>query len=178
MSEKDKNQIDLTHDYNQLKNDIESFIEKNKYKDQETIYTASIFLSWLKRKIELVSKEKDFRIPAGVDIRRTKVFWIDFGFNIGQEFGGKHPALILRVSGEKVFVLPLSSQAPEEDKKNEPMFVKIPIVHDFPSMTRWANVLNICCVSIQRIDFDSPAGRVPGKFMGKISEAISKCGIR
>ena len=75
-------------------------------------------------------------------------------------------------------VLPLSSQAPPDDKKDKPMFVKIPQVYDLPPMTRWANVLNIVPVSIQRIDFSSPSGRVPGKIMDSISEAISNCGIK
>lgn len=142
------------------------------------MYTASTFLRWIKRKTEIISQEKEFTVPKDVDLRRTKVFWIDFGFNIGQEFGGKHPAIILRVSGRQVFVLPLSSQAPDPDKIDNPMFVKIPKVFDFSYMTRWVNVLNIKCVSIQRIDFTSPSGRVPGNIMDKISEAISKCGIR
>jgi mRNA-degrading endonuclease toxin of MazEF toxin-antitoxin module len=178
MSKKDKSKIDLYSDYYQLKKCLETFIEKNKDKDEETVYTASDFLNWLQRKVQIITNEKDFTIPEGIELKRTKVFWIDFGFNIGQEFGGKHPAIILRVSGEKVFALPLSSQAPDEDKKVLPMFVKIPIVYDLAPMTRWANVLNITCVSIQRIDLSSPSGRVPGKIMDKISEALTKCGLR
>lgn len=178
MSEKDKSKVDLIKDYEELKECLEAFIEKNKDKDGETVYTASTFLNWLQRKTQIISNEKDFIIPEGIELKRTKVFWIDFGFNIGQEFGGKHPAIIMRVSGQKVFALPLSSQAPDEDKRDLPIFVKIPLVYDLPSMTRWANVLNITCVSVQRIDFSSPSGRVRGKFMDKISEALAKCGIK
>ena len=179
MGKKDKKtDVNLDYNFEELKICLESFIKENKEKDEETIYKASEFIKWLKRKVELYAVEKNFSLPEGVDLRRTKVFWFDFGFNIGQEFGGKHPAIILRVSGEQVFVLPLSSQVPNEDEKDKSMYVKVPIVYDFPPMVRWANVLNIRCVSIQRIDFSSISGRVPGYVMDNISKAISICGIR
>ena len=178
MSEKAKTQIDLSQDYSELVKCLEGFVDMNKASDEEAVYTASIFLSWLKRKVELVSNENNFAIPPEIDLRRSKVFWVDFGFNVGQEFGGKHPAIILRVSDQQVFVLPLSSQAPDDDKKKLPMYVKVPMVYDIPPMTRWANVLNITCVSVQRIDFSSKTGRVPGLILDKISAAISICGIR
>lgn len=178
MSEFNKQNVNIESDYQDLINCLEDFVKKNKDCETETVYTASTFLRWIKRKTEIISQEKEFTVSKDIELRRTKVFWVDFGFNIGQEFGGKHPAIILRVSGQQVFVLPLSSQAPDPDKIDNPMFVKIPNVFDFPYMTRWINVLNIKCVSIQRIDFSSHSGRVSGKIMDKISEAISKCGIR
>ncbi|MFZ5651291.1 MAG: type II toxin-antitoxin system PemK/MazF family toxin [Bacillota bacterium] len=179
MEKKDKKiDVNLDNDFEELKICLKSFIKENKEKDQETVYKASEFIKWLKRKVELYAVEKSFSPPEGFDLKRTKVFWIDFGFNIGQEFGGKHPAIILRVSGEQVFVLPLSSQSPNEDKKDKPMYVKVPIVYDFPPMIRWANVFNIRCVSVQRIDFSSISGRVPGFVMDNISKAIAICGIR
>lgn len=178
MTEKDKTKVNLSQDYDELIKCLKGFVDKHDGVEDEAVYTASTFLNWLQRKVELVSNEKTFTIPPNIDLRRTKVFWVEFGFNIGQEFGGKHPAIILRVSGEQVFVLPLSSQSPDENKKNLPMYVKIPIVFDLPPMIRWVNVLNITCVSIQRIDFESKSGRVPGPILDKISEAISKSGIR
>ena len=123
MSEFDKQNVNLENDYQDLIKCLETFIKKNKDYDIETVYTASTFLRWLKRKTEIISKEKEFTVPKDIDLRRTKVFWIDFGFNIGQEFGGKHPAIILRVSGQQVFVLPLSSQAPEPDKIENPIAI-------------------------------------------------------
>ena len=40
--------------------------------------------------------------------KRGNVVWIDFGFNIGNEFGGMHPAVILKNFSNDLFVLPLS----------------------------------------------------------------------
>ncbi len=42
--------------------------------------------------------------------KRTNVIWIDFGFNIGNEFGGVHPAIILKSFDKELFVLPVSSK--------------------------------------------------------------------
>ena len=46
--------------------------------------------------------------------RRGNVVWIDFGFNIGSEFGGMHPAIILKNFDKELFVLPVSSKKPKE----------------------------------------------------------------
>jgi mRNA-degrading endonuclease toxin of MazEF toxin-antitoxin module len=37
---------------------------------------------------------------------RGNVIWVEFGFNIGCEFGGKHPAIILKNIGEDLIVAP------------------------------------------------------------------------
>jgi mRNA-degrading endonuclease toxin of MazEF toxin-antitoxin module len=174
---KDKTNIYLDKDYADLKNILEQYIESKRDKGTETVYTASTYLKWLQEKTRLISNESSFSIPEGVTLKRTNVVWIDFGFNIGQEFGGKHPAIILRISGEQVFVMPLSSQAPDPSDQKKPMYVKVPIVYDFPPMTRWLNVLNMKSVSMVRIDFNSNIGRVSGKIMDKISESLALCGI-
>ena len=177
MSQMDKSNVNLDEDYLRLKGAVEQFIEKTRDADEETVYTASLFLNWLNKKTVLVSNEKSFSLPSGVDLRRSKVFWIDFGFNIGQEFGGRHPAIILRVSGELVFAVPLTSQEPDTTKDHS-MFVEVPFIFDFPPLKRWVNVLNITSVSIQRIDFSDISGRVKGSVLDDIGLALKKWGIR
>ncbi len=51
--------------------------------------------------------------------KRGNVVWIDFGFNIGNEFGGMHPAVILKNFSNDLFVLPISSKRPSEYIKIE-----------------------------------------------------------
>ncbi len=51
--------------------------------------------------------------------KRGNVVWIDFGFNIGNEFGGMHPAIILKNFNSELFVLPISSKEPKEFIKIE-----------------------------------------------------------
>lgn len=51
--------------------------------------------------------------------KRGNVIWIDFGFNIGNEFGGMHPAVILKNFDNDLFVVPISSKKPSEYIKIE-----------------------------------------------------------
>ena len=108
-------------------------------------------------------------------LKRGNVVWVDFGFNIQDEFGGKHPAIILKQTSDSLFVLPLSSQEPDEKKDYH---VKVDKVYKYEPMTRWANILRIRDISIQRIDFESTIGDVKGKILDDISEAIKISGIR
>ncbi len=43
-----------------------------------------------------ISKEDTMLLTKKVLLKRGNVIWIDFGFNIGNEFGGMHPAIILK----------------------------------------------------------------------------------
>lgn len=51
--------------------------------------------------------------------KRGNVIWLDFGFNIGNEFGGMHPAVILKNFDNDLFVVPISSKKPPEYLKIE-----------------------------------------------------------
>ena len=175
MGKKENTVVNLEDDYNSLKETLDSFIDKRIGEKQEIKYTASIFLKWLKRKTEIIDTEENFTIPNGITLKRGNVVWIEFGFNIGDEFGGKHPAVIMRVSGNKVFVIPLSSQ---KHSCNGKEYVKVDRVFEFPHKTRWVNVLNLIGVSIQRIDFNSTIGRVSGKTLDKIGAALNEVGIK
>lgn len=178
MSKVNKSSINLTSDYENLKKTVEDYINNLDQTDEEIIYTASLFLNWLSTKTNLVSNEDQFSKPDKINIRRGSVVWVDFGFNVGEEFGGKHPAVILRVSGKKVFVAPLSSQKPKNPQL--PMYVKVGPndVKRFKKIERWINVLNITGVSIQRIDFSSIPGSIKGSILDDISEAIKIAGIK
>lgn len=66
-----------------------------------------------------ISKEDTMLLTRKVLLKRGNVVWIDFGFNIGNEFGGMHPAIILKNFDNEIFVLPISSKKPKEYKKIE-----------------------------------------------------------
>lgn len=174
-----KKQVDIDNTYENLKQSLELYIADRKQSgDKETVYTAHTFLEWVKRQSEIIKDEKTFSISAddNSEVKRGNVVWVDFGFNIADEFGGKHPAIIYRRSGSQVFVFPLTTQPP---KGNTNVFVKIPYVHNFKKMDRWTNVLNLKCVSIQRIDFNSkPFGNVSGKVLANISNTWQRQGIK
>ena len=125
--------------------------------------------------------------------RRGNVVWIDFGFNIGNEFGGMHPAVILKNFEKDLFVLPISSKKPIEYVRIEKDFedgkisqeeckqrkdkiteiVQLDNIVGFKEMTRWANITRIRKVSLLRLNFSGTIGTLDGTDMDKIAEKIS-----
>lgn len=104
-------------------------------------------------------------------IRKT-VVWVDFGYNIGTEFGGRHPAIILKNLKESLIVIPLSSQIP----KIMDYSVKVDKVYGFPEMPRWANVTRITQVSLSRVQYNK-FGDVKSCVLKEICEKLKDCGI-
>lgn len=176
----EKKQVDIDNTYENLKQSLELYIaDRKQSEDEEIVYTAHTFLEWIKRQTEIIKDEKAFSVSAedDLEVKRGNVVWVDFGFNIADEFGGKHPAIIFRRSGSQIFVFPLTTQPPKDGQKD--LFVKVPYVHNFKKKDRWTNVLNLKCVSIQRIDFNSkPFGKVNGKVLADISRVWQRKGIR
>ena len=127
-------------------------------------------------------------------LKRGNVVWIDFGFNIGNEFGGMHPAVILKNFDKDIFVLPVSSKKPIEYEKIEKELeegkisqeecnkrkdkiteiVQLNNIIGFKEMIRWANITRIRKVSILRLNFSGTIGRIDGECINKISSKISE----
>lgn len=103
---------------------------------------------------------------------RKAVIWVDFGYNIGTEFGGRHPAIILKNLKDSLIVIPLSSQRPSNMEFN----VTVDKVYGYPLMTRWANVTRITQVSLSRVHFDT-IGDVKSSVLKEISNKLKNCGI-
>lgn len=153
-----------------LKCTLEQLYSKTNLKDIDDRKRTSNYYDWLNKKTNIIINEKDYICnEKSKDIKRGSVVWIEFGFNIGNEFGGRHPAIVLRKTGNSIFVIPLSSQEPEE-KKN--YHVKIEKVYNFKNMVRWVNVLKIQNVSLQRVDFDASIGNVKGEALNSINDAV------
>lgn len=107
-------------------------------------------------------------------LRRGNVIWVEFGYNIGAEFGGKHPAVIIKNCDKTLIVIPLSSQSPTFEKVN----VLIPKVYNFPFKNRWANVTRITPISVMRVDFNSKIGSVNNSVLREISNKLKENGIK
>jgi len=140
-----------------------------------------------------ILKEDAMLLLKKMLLKRGNVVWIDFGFNIGNEFGGMHPAIILKNFDNELFVLPVSSKKPKEyvkieqdykdrkitfeeskKKKNEiTEIVQLDSIYRFKNMIRWANITRIRKVSILRLNFNGTIGKVEGKYMNDISKKIS-----
>jgi len=100
---------------------------------------------------------------------RGNVVWIDFGFNIGCEFGGRHPAIILKNLGEALIVAPLTSGTLSTPKPAE---VVIDTVFNLPRRDRYTNITRIAPISIYRVNLNSPMGSVRSARMREIFNAI------
>ena len=118
-------------------------------------------------------------------LKRGNVVWIDFGFNIGNEFGGMHPAIILKNFDNEIFVLPISSKKPKEYKKLEQDYhnkkitleecvrekeqiteiVQIDNIYRFKEMIRWTNIIRMKKVSVLRLNFSGAIGKADGKYL-------------
>ena len=141
-----------------------------------------------------ISYEDAMLIAKNILFRRGNVVWIDFGFNIGNEFGGMHPAIILKNFDNDIFVAPVSSKKPKEYEKIEKDFkngkiseeeckkrkekiteiVQLNDIVGFKKMTRWTNITRIRKVSLLRLNFAGTIGRVNAKTIIEISEKIAK----
>lgn len=132
------------------------------------------YLQWLSTKTQYVMDEPSFVCDKEDKLVRGAVVWIEFGFNVGNEFGGRHPAIILRKTPSSIFVVPLSSQEPGVMKDYH---VKIEKVYGFKNMVRWTNVLTLQNISIQRVDTNASIGNVKGKVLNDINTALKKCHI-
>ena len=139
-----------------------------------------------------ISKEDTMLLTKKVLLKRGNVVWIDFGFNVGNEFGGMHPAIILKNFDNELFVLPISSKKPKEYKKLEQDYcnkkitleecekkknqitevVQIDTIYRFKDMIRWANITRMKKVSILRLNFNGTIGKVDGKYLSMINEKI------
>lgn len=66
--------------------------------------------------------------------RRARVYWIDFGVNIGSEFNYPHFCVVIKESYYTALVVPLSSIKEETSdwKNNEDLIVEIGCIEDLP----------------------------------------------
>ena len=74
--------------------ELEKFYDiKSKSNNEKEIALAKDYLAWVQQKTNMIINEKNFSIPDGTHIKRGDVYWIEFGFNIDEEFGGRHPGM-------------------------------------------------------------------------------------
>ena len=125
--------------------------------------------------------------------KRGNVIWLDFGFNIGNEFGGMHPAVILKNFNNDLFVVPISSKKPPEyvkieqalkdkritedecqkQKRDITEIIELSKINGFRNMLRWSRITRMKKVSILRVNFSGTIGTLDGSDMNAIVEKIS-----
>lgn len=161
---------EISNNKEALKCTLEQLYSTTDLKDVEDRKRTSNYYDWLNKKTKIIINEKNYVCDEkSKNIKRGSVVWVEFGFNIGNEFGGRHPAIVLRKTGNSIFVVPLSSQEPDEKKTYH---VKIEKVYNFKNIVRWVNVLKIQNVSLQRVDFNASIGNIKGNVLDGINDAI------
>lgn len=141
------------------------------------------YLRALLSHIDAINREKDFVLSEEQlkFLKRRQVVWVDFGFNIGEEFGGKHPAIILRTlsNNKSITVIPIDGQScdpeVERHRKSYDYWVQIPHINGMSSIPRWVNVYRVKEVSTIRVDFSKSHGAsIPIDTLKVIDEHIEK----
>ena len=132
------------------------------------------YLEWNSLKTVIIDDEDNFCLTKEQSdlIKRGNVLWVNFGFNIGSEFGGNHPAVIIRKMGRGVYVIPLDSGKIPPDKKDKDYLIPIPYVFGLSKLPRYCNIYKMVCIDPRRFDFNGTYGNVHGKIMNKISNAL------
>jgi mRNA-degrading endonuclease toxin of MazEF toxin-antitoxin module len=175
--ETQKTDCDVTQELNkieELTKKLESMVKSLVTEDD--LKRINIYLEWLLRKTELFEQENVFSAQLLPNFGRGDVVLVDFGCNVGDEFGGKHTAIVLKnsnTSNERVMVLPVTSKEPKN--KNIPIYIEIGKIAGLnPTKHHWANVLNICSVSKQRIIYPPIPKRIDGRILDRISKTIQR----
>lgn len=153
--------------YNELVNLLNKF--RNEYINSLKGRTREDYFLWLSKKTNILLDSGIYEKPEGLKIKRGHVFWTEFGFNIGEEFSGKHPSIVLQTRANMAIVLPLSTQEPTEIQINSGIYVEVDRVYNFKNIRRWINVLNAVPISILRFDY-SKIGNIKGYELDKIKE--------
>ena len=169
--------------FNKSNKTIKNIIRKNyDFKDNKYIFNNSkISINDVKNLMKYIL------------FRRGNVVWVDFGFNIGNEFGGMHPAVILKNFENDLFVVPISSKKPleyikiEQDLEKNKIteeecqkrknaiteIMQISKVNGFKNMLRWSRITRMKKISMLRINFSGTIGTLDGIDMDIIANKIS-----
>jgi uncharacterized protein YifN (PemK superfamily) len=146
-------------------------------------------LLWVKDYFEINANIDYLHKEPLPDLLRSEVILIKLGENLGMEFSGDHPGIVIRNSkmgSNQVFVLPLTTQKPDG---YNPTIVNIymeigiiPYLTGFRDITNpnhpdtgkhWANILNVKSISRNRIYYPPHKTSVNGMVMDKISIKLS-----
>ena len=77
---------------------------------------ASMLASWVLTYIKYIKSEKTFNPKSLINYRKGRIVFVDFGFRVGNEYGGRHYAIVIDNKNAKISgvltVIPLSSLKP------------------------------------------------------------------
>ena len=158
---------------NNTKNTLANYYEIHKDENfSNKRNTPKDYLEWIDKKTKIIMNSPAFIRKSKEYIVRGDVVWVEFGFNIGEEFSGRHPAVILKNGGKTLLVLPITSKQPTQKQLDSKIYVELGKIYNFKTMKRWVNIFNIIPISIERIDFSKKKGNIKGIDLDNISKAF------
>ena len=164
---------ELLNVLNTTKNTLDKYYDIHKDEDfSNKRNTPKDYLEWIDKKTKIIINSPEFIEKSKECIIRGDVVWVEFGFNIGEEFSGRHPAVVLKNGGKTLLVLPITSKQPTEKQLASKTYVELSKIYNFKSMRRWVNIFNINPISIERIDFSKKKGNIKGIDLDNISKAF------
>ncbi|MCL1822782.1 MAG: type II toxin-antitoxin system PemK/MazF family toxin [Oscillospiraceae bacterium] len=152
---------------NIFKNKISAF-EYNKHKGILHKYYYQQGSAYIKKKININYTDALYLLKNMILISGN-VVWVSFGFNIGREFGGFHPAVILKNLGECLIVAPLTSGIKDPNNNRQ---IDVSKVYDFEIRDRYTDITRIKPISIYRIDLNNKIGNIHKKKLNEIKSEI------
>lgn len=97
------------------------------------------YLKWITTKTQLILNTNISDHPKRNLITRGDVVWVEFDFNVGEEFSGRHPAVVLKNGGKTLLVIPITSKNPTPKQINSNNYLEINNIYNFKPMKRWIN---------------------------------------
>ncbi|MGI6359970.1 MAG: type II toxin-antitoxin system PemK/MazF family toxin [Acholeplasmatales bacterium] len=112
-------------------------------------------------------------IYCSLFLKPRNVVWINFGFNVGKEFGGKHPAIILKnLNNDVLIVAPVSTNINNKKSSGTVITFEANEMYSMPAYKkRFTDITRIIPVSVHRMDKNSRVGSVNSY---KFNEVINK----
>lgn len=158
---------------NSAKNSLDNYYNIHKNEDfSNKKNTPKDYFEWINKKTKIIINSTNFLQKSKKYIIRGDVIGVEFGYNIGEEFSGRHPAVVLKNGGKTLLVLPITSKHPNEKQLASKIYVELSKIYNFKNMKRWVNIFNIIPISIERIDFTKKKGNIKGSDLDNISKAF------
>lgn len=166
---------------NEVNFKLQDLVNDTDSNNTQDVKRTKNYLSALSEHIDFIKKERNFVLSEEQKtmIKRGNIVWVDFGFNVGTEFGGRHPAIILRTfaTSDTITVIPLDSSPSDEmvlnKRKEKDYWIEIPYIHNMRRCIRWVNAFRVIDVSIVRVDLTKLSNSyVDRDILSKIDEGI------
>lgn len=117
------------------------------------------------------------KLYCSLYLKPRNVVWVDFGFNIGCEFGGKHPAIIIKnINNKTLIVAPISTDKGDKQVSTDKIITfNSNEVYNMRSIrSRFTNITRITPVSVYRLDVNSTIGSIKKEKYNELIEKIKK----